>query len=258
MQVGNRLSGPLLMQQLPQLGRIGAPVGYYALDDLDLLPPRRLYVFLNCFAPTAEHRRQIAALQSDGRVLVWLYAPGLYRDGQLDEAAMEDLTGLRLRLDRTARPLQVQLVGVDPALDGTTYGTDLRVDPVVYVDDPAATVWGRLAEGNQAGLVVREFGDWTSVFSAAPALPSGLLRRLAKQARVHLYLEPTGPSADVVYANRSLLALCADAAGPRTVRLPGPSDVFDLFAGQEVGQGLTEFTVEMAEHETKLWRVRPR
>jgi hypothetical protein len=57
-------------------------------------------------------------------------------------------------------------------------------------------------------------------------MPATLLRELAKQAGVHCYLPQPQPH-DVIYANRSLVALSVSEPGPRTVVLPRASDVFD-------------------------------
>ena len=99
-----------------------------------------------------------------------------------------------------------------------TYGANFDVAPVFFADDPRATVLGRLADG-RAGLVRRDGGGWTTVYSSAPKLPAALLRELAAQAGVHCYLRKPQPH-DVIYANRSLVALCVSEPGPRTVVLP--------------------------------------
>ena len=250
---GNRLSPPLVLEQILELARLGAPVGYYTLDDLDRLPPKKMMLFLNSIAPTEAHRLAIEQLKSDGRMLLWVYAPGLYRDGQLDEAAMHELTGMPLRLHHETALLKVECR--HHALPTVIYGAEEPVAPFAVADDARAEVWGTLADSGLPGLAVRSFAQWTSVFSSAPALPARLLRFLAQQAGVHLYLESSPDSHDIVYGNRSLLALCVDAPGPRTIRLPDPGDVYDLFADRSVGAGLCEFTVEMARHETKLWHI---
>jgi len=260
-QVGHPLSGPLLLTQLPELGRLGAPVGFYALDDLADIPPKKLYLFLNAFAPTVAHRQAMEQLKGGDRVLAWVYAPGLYRDGQIDVSAMEELTGIRLAMERQASKLDVVIGGEDdtPAgLAGVRYGAGFEVAPTFLADDPQVDVWGTLAESERPGLVVRRFADWTSVYSAAPQLPTALLRHLARLAGVHLYLADPRPH-DVVYANRSLLALCVNEAGPRTLVLPQPGDVFDLFEdSQQIASGERELSVEMKQHETRLFRVVPR
>jgi len=64
------------------------------------------------------------------------------------------------------------------------------------------------------------------------------------------------PAGDVVYANRSLLAVSVNEGGPRTVTLPRPADVFDLYADREVGRGITTFVADIPPRATKLWRIR--
>ena len=247
MKVGNRLSRPLLLDQLPELGRLGAPVGFYALGDLEQLAPRKMYVFLNAFAPSDAERHAIERLKSGGRVLVWLYAPGVYRAGRVDPAGMEDLTGVHIAMNPRGARLEVQS-------DWGTYGTNFDVAPLFFADDSRAIVEGRLADG-RAGLVRRDFAAWTTVYSCAPKLPAKLLRELAAQARVHCYLRKPQPH-DVIYANHSVVALCVSEPGPRCVVLPRVCDVFDLFEGSKpVATAAREFTVTLAHNQTKLFRL---
>ena len=42
MQVANRTSRPLLLERLPDPGRLGVPVGFYTLSDLDQRSPRNM------------------------------------------------------------------------------------------------------------------------------------------------------------------------------------------------------------------------
>ncbi len=255
LRTANFLSRPLLMDQLPQLGRMGAPFGSYLLDDLERIPPHRMYVFASCFAPTKAQRAAIErVVKKDGRVAVWLYAPGIYRNGRLDEAGMQALTGIHLRLAREETPLIVKVAGDDPLLAGlgeARYGTDRPVGPVVHADDPEVKVLGRLPDGTRAGLVVRRFPGWTSVFSAAPVLPAGLLRNLARSAGVHLYTEGD----EVVYANRGILAVNVNAGGPRTLHLPRPARVTELFTGKVLGDKVQQFTADIPAKGTALYHV---
>ncbi len=247
MQVANRLSHPLLLEQLPELGRLGAPVGFYALSDLDKLAPRKMYVFLNAFAPDVAARRAIERLKQQGRVLVWLYAPGVYREGRLDPAGMEELTGVHIAMDPHPAKLEVRT-------DSGAYGANFEVAPVFFADDPHAKVMGRLADG-RAGLVRRDFGTWTTVYSSAPKLPAVLLRELAAQAGVHGYVHNPQPH-DVVYANRSVVAVCVSEPGLRRIVLPRVCDVFDLFDGSKpIATAAREFTVKFARNQTKLFHV---
>jgi hypothetical protein len=257
LKLSNRISHQLLIRQLPEMGRLGAPFAYIHLADLDRAPEYKLYVFLNCLAPDDSERRLIdEKVKRAGQVAVWLWAPGLIHHDRIEPASMEALTGIKLVCRDEAAPFQVK-IGPGPerwvgAAAGLTYGDSNAFAPLIYADDDEATVLGALVAGGQAGLVVKEFGDWTSVYSAAPVLPHDLLRALARQAGVHLY----APAGDVVYANRSLLAVSVNEGGPRTVTLPRPADVFDLYADREVGRGLTTFAADIPPKATKLWRIR--
>jgi len=247
MQVGNRLSQPLLLEQLPELGRIGVPVGFYALGDVDRIAPRKMYVFLNAFSPTAAEHQAIERLKGQGRVLIWLYAPGVYREGRLNPGAIEEFCGVRVAMDKRPARLEVKS-------PWGTYGANFDVAPVFFAEDPRATVLGRLADG-RGGLVRRDAGGWTTVYSSAPKLPATLLRELASQAGVHFYLRNPQPR-DVIYANRSLVALCVSEPGPRSVHLPRACDVLDLFeGGKPIGRAVREFTVTLQHNQTKLFRL---
>lgn len=246
MQVANRLSRPLLLEQLPELGRIGAPVGFYSLSDLERLPARKMYVFLNAFAPDDAQRRAIDRLKNNGRVLVWLYAPGVYREGRVDPAAMESLSGVHVAMDSHPARLEVKS-------PWGTYGANFDVAPVFFAEDGRAKVEGQLADG-RPGLVRRDFDGWSTVYSSAPKLPVALLRELAAKAGVHRYVKDPR-ACDVVYANRSLIAVCANEPGKRTVVLPQAGDVFDLFDdSRPIAKASREFTVDFQRNETKLFR----
>ena len=255
LQVSGGLSHHFLVRQLPELGRVGAPFAYLHLADLDRAPEYKLYLFPNCLAPTEQQRRLIEQkVKRGGHLVVWLWAPGLVRHERLDPPAMQALTGIRLVLQPTAAPLQVKVGGeaawVGEAA-GTSYGLAAAFAPTLFADDEAALTLGTLA-GGQAGLVAKQLPGWTSVYSAAPVLPHTLLRALAQRAGVHLY----APAGDVVYANRSLLAVSVNQGGPRTLHLPGRADVFDLYQGQDVGQALSQFTVDIPPCGTRLFRLR--
>ena len=256
LQPGNRLTHHLLVRQLPELGRMGAPFAYVHLADLDRAPEYRMYVFPNCLAPGERERRLIRErVARGGHVVVWLWAPGLIRGERLDPQGMEELTGIRLALRGQATAPRVAIAADQAAwageAAGTSYGLEAPFAPTIFAQDPGARVLGTLGTG-EAGLVVKECPGWTSVYSSAPELPHGLLRALAARAGVHLY----APGGDVVYANHSLLALSVDQGGDRTLRLPRPADVWDLYEGRELGRQVTTFTVHLADQDTRLFRIK--
>jgi hypothetical protein len=133
-------------------------------------------------------------------------------------------------------------------LEGQSYGSQQRGFPVCYADDEAATVLGVLPDG-KPGLVVKEEKGWTSVFSSAPLLPAALMRNIVQLGGVHTYID----TEDVVWASKSLVAVCVKEAGKRTVRLPEKADVRDLYSGEVVGNGVKSFEADFPDRATRVF-----
>jgi beta-galactosidase len=243
----------LLVRQLPALQRIGSPVGHYLVSDLPRIADRKVFLLMTSFAPTAADRAAIEALKKDNHVLVFFYAPGLYRDGRLDEAAMQDLTGIRLRMTTDPTELRLTLRPGHPVTDGlgdAACGVPHKAFPACYADDPAATVLGTLPDG-RAGLVVKPQSGWTAVFSAVPMLPASLLRRIARLGGVHEYI----PTEDVVWASRQMLAVSVREPGLRKIVLPRAATIRDLYTGQEVARSAEAFETPFGPHATRVFLI---
>jgi hypothetical protein len=250
---GDPLGTWLLLQQLPALCRIGSPVGHYLVSDLSRIADRKVFLFMTNFAPTAQDRAAIDALKKDGRVLVFFYAPGVYRDGKLDEAAMTELTGITLRMSKEPAELQPTLrpgLALTDGLGGVKCGVGHKAFPVCYAEDPLATVVGTLLDG-RAGIVVKPQQGWTAVFSAVPMLPAPLLRRIARLGGVHEYID----TEDVVWASRELLAVSVREPGQRRIRLPRAGKVKDLYTGRDIGRSADYFEATFAPRCTRLFRI---
>jgi len=231
----NRLTVPLIADQLMQMGHVGAPFSMIHVDDLASLPRHKLYVFLNLFYVSEERLRMVREVtQRPGASALYFYAPGLVGE-DLSAERMERLTGIRLVLDERDGLVRVRVSeGVWAAASlgarNLEYGLTEPLAPVVYADDPQAECLGRLIGSDRAGLVRKRVGRGTAIFSAAPAMPAELLRRLASEAGVHIYAD----GAEVVYANRSFLAVCASPGARVRLRLPARHHLYDLFEEKEV------------------------
>ena len=251
LRVGDPLGSSLLLQQLPALQRIGAPVGHYLVTDLPRLQRHKVFFLPTSFAPTAEDRRAVDALKRDGHVLVFMGVPGLYRDGHIDEPAMRGFTGINLRLAKDPTPLRVTLRtghAITEGLAGSTFGVDRKTAPTCYADDPDATVLGTLPDG-RAGLVLKQHPGWTAVYSSAPLLPTSLLRRIAELGHIHFYTPP----GDVIWATKDLLGVSVHKTGPRTITLSRPATVTDLYGGARLGENLRSFQAEFADRTTRVF-----
>jgi hypothetical protein len=242
----------LLREQVPSLARFGGVAGHYTLQDLPRLKRHKMIVFGDMLAPPENARRDIEAMKGDGRVLVFTYAPGLYRNGAIKEAAMKAITGIALERSRPAQPLRVAVKSDSATLKGIAgleYGDPLpgAVDPVFVANDPEAVVLGTLPDG-RPGLVMKSFKDWTAVFSSAPMLPAKLLRALAQKAGARLYTN----EGDCLSACRDIVTINADAAGRKTIRLPQKRRIHDAFSGKDLGTS-DAFSFDMAQYDTRMF-----
>lgn len=252
---------PLVFQQrLWGLPRMGAPFDVFLLDDFlaRRLRPYKLYVFLNSFRLDEGRRKAMAGeLRRDGRVALWIYAPGYLKDGPALEN-MEETTGIRFGLGEQPWGPLVHITDFEhPITKGLpheiSWGTNSKLAPLFYVDDAAARVLGEVvySQGNcRPGFAVKDFSGWKSVYSAAPNLPASVLRNIARYAGVHIYSD----AGDVLYANNSLLGVHALAGGKRTFKLPARAEmVYDAFRKRPLARGVSSFEVFLEPASTELY-----
>ncbi|GAF68936.1 unnamed protein product, partial [marine sediment metagenome] len=101
----------------------------------------------------------------------------------------------------------------------------------------------------EPGFVIREEPDWASLYSAAPNLPPGVLKEVARYAGVHIFSEWE----DVLYADHNYVALHTVRAAVKTIRLPHRADIWEVYSNRRVGRDCTEFQDWMEAGSTHLY-----
>jgi hypothetical protein len=253
----------IFQQRLWGLAHMGAPFDTYLLEDFleGRLRPYKLYVFLNAFRLDGARRAALASnLHRNGRVALWIYAAGYVKD-DLAVANASELTGFKFAEgERPWGPLMHLTNFTHPITKGLpqdlTWGTNNKLAPILYVDDPEATVLGEtvFSQGTcRAGMAVRAFADWTSIYVGAPNLPAPLLRNIARFAGAHIY----SAEGDVIYASRDLLGVHTLSGGPRRFALPrSAAEVVDLFTGQVVARSTAVVVVDLPPASTALYLLK--
>ncbi|MBM4048446.1 MAG: hypothetical protein FJ279_25360 [Planctomycetes bacterium] len=107
---------------------------------------------------------------------------------------------------------------------------------------------GRLVGSNRPGLVVKKLDGWTSLYSAAMQLPPSLMRAIARDAGVHLWLD----SDDAVYADSQFVGIHAATDGEKRLNLPRACQVLDAVSGKPVTANGKAVTLPMKRAETAL------
>ena len=268
--------------RIHELCRIGAPYDYWELADLlntpdDELEPYKLVLFLTAFNVSDAERRAIdAKLKSDGRVLVWFYAPGLIlRDVGASLSNMKQLTGLDFEFIPGQQSQEVSVAGPGlPARLGlpisarlgvysrpitTGFNVDEQrtpiaiktatVDGLFAVTGANATVLGHYSANGKVGFALQELPGWRSVFIGSLGAPSSVLRALAKFAGCHVY----GSEDDIIYASRRFLTIHTMHPGTRRIALPRRVDVYDMFERRPVATQTTEFEITIPGKSTRLF-----
>lgn len=85
------------------------------------------------------------------------------------------------------------------------------IGPIFYADDPGSITLGMISAIGKPGFVVKDFGDWISIYMSNPMLPKEVLRNIAKIAGIHVYVE----SGELVYGNKHFLSICPRVEGKK-------------------------------------------
>ena len=234
----------------------GISFDYYILPDIAHIdfPDYKVYLFLNAFRIDPEIRKAIdGKVKKDGKVAVWLYAPGYIGPDGLDLKGIESLTGIRIleknvsgkvsfaRLTEPSGKITSELASVPRSV--------YEVGPLFYADDPFVQVLSRTAD-NLSILVLKDMRTWKSIYSLLPLSP-GLIRGICDFAGVHVYSR----SNDILSVNDRYLMLHAASPGQKVLFLPAGVRARDLFSGKEFLPEKGVFKDDFKMGETKIYEL---
>ncbi|NCO33854.1 MAG: hypothetical protein GW893_08295 [Armatimonadetes bacterium] len=252
-------------QRVFGLSHCGVPFRCHLLDDLALenMPEYKCNLLLNCFYMDSEREAMVAEkLKRDGKTLVWMVAPGFCHAAEgLSLSSMQRLVGMKFAKCDLDWDQWITISNFAHSIThglshDLMYGSNARIGPVFYVDDPDVTVLGRrlLFQGrHEPALTLKEMNSHSSIYSAAPLLPSDLLRNIARYAGCHVYTDEN----DVVMVGRGLITYHTSAPGERILRLPTPAAVHDLFTGDLLSEGSAEIAVDFKQPGTRVLTTLP-
>jgi len=254
---------PMLMQQRKHLAKMGTGYDTYTLSSLmdGKVEPHKLNIIFSPFEITPEMNEAIDKyLKCNGQYVVWIYLPGISDGYSLSTDYMKRVTGFDIGVVEEKSGLQVKIAQSDnivtQGIEGLVYGnsTPNAVSPLTYIQDTTdVTVLGYNMDGaKKPGLGIKDMGDWVSIYSSAPCLDVRLLRNLLKLADCHIYSEN---SEDVVYANNHYVALHSDAAGEKTIKLPGNYAVYDVFEEKFISMDTNTVTYYNEASDTHIFRL---
>ncbi|HPD14209.1 MAG TPA: hypothetical protein PLE19_04635 [Planctomycetota bacterium] len=255
----------VIHQRLYGLSRCGVPFRLHLFEDLardDFPSCHKVFLFPNLFHVTHDRLKLLREkVFRKGNVCIFGPASGITDGRRLSAESAIELTGIPLELVRKESPRFVTIDRFDhPITEGFAsrldYGDSLPYGPLLVPrEDPevrrlGGIQWPTARDG--AGLVIREMGGWTSVFTCAVPLPAPLLRELARYSGTHIYSESDD---DLVFADSCTLAVHSVRPGRRAIKLPKPSTVWDLIARRKLGEGLGEIRIAVNPPQTRLYHL---
>jgi hypothetical protein len=219
-KVDSMIQDAVASREIDQLNRSGVAWDNYLLSDLPKIGKYHYYLFLNCFNLTDEQKLQIENLKKDGNVLVFIGTPGIIDQGdkstfaqaQYNPAGVSKVTGFDLK--QIADGPLVTVIQSDNSLAqnlaGKTFGDSSVTGPRFAAQDGVKL--GHFNDNDETSLAIKKFADWTSIYSAAPTLPAGLLRNIARLANVPVVNNYDG---DITYVSKNLFAVHSLTGGER-------------------------------------------
>ncbi len=244
------INTPLLYYIRQSLYRLGTPVGFYYLHDLGegRVPKSKLYIFLNCFALTEKERMAIKRY-CQGSTCVFFYANGLIKDPYLDAKNMEELLGVKMRMEEGNIKGQIKVMGGNPLTEKVAdFGVDHQLSPVFYPEGEVE-VLGTYEENGFPALWRKRSKFYNTIYIGTLTAPSTLLRNIAKEAGVHIFSEMD----DVVEADDGFLCISARDEGERRIKLKKKATVEDALTGEVIGKNIDQFKLRLKKGETRLF-----
>jgi hypothetical protein len=261
--VRNDLDIPLIFKQRHLgLAHMGAPYDLYLLDDFleNKLPPYKLYIFLNPVRLNETQREDLEKqIRQKGRTALWIYSPGYIKD-KPSIGNMTDIAGFEFGSNEHPWASFMHITNFNHSLtEGLSqdlyWGTDSRLAPMFYIDDPEAIILGEaiFAQGTcKPGFGLKEFDDWNSIYISVPNIPAQVLRNIARYAGVNIYDD----HGDVVYRSKELFGVHSVSGGERTFQLPETVEVvYDLFREEVIGRNTKIITVTLPTLSTNLYYI---
>jgi len=212
---------------LPQeLKRGGMQFDAYSFADLDhpALQDYKLYIFPQLLCVTPAKLAKLAKLKKAGKTLLFMGTPGWLTPQGTNIGFIFRTTGIRANvLERTATQTTTLTDGSTMDTFGGPIGRGRKFSPILNVTDTEATILGTVKLGNGKAVpsyAKKKNADGSvSYVCGSPILSTQELKRIAREAGVHLYCDS---EKGVVFANSSMISFHTGTPGEYTLRAKQP------------------------------------
>jgi len=255
----------VLYEQRWEFARIGLSVDSYYMSDLakGLIPEHKVYFMLSPISMDESERDAVEKyLKKDDHIIVWQYLCGVSNGENISAQNMSEVIDMDVKLDTSKRSLSAFVSDkkhwLTEGLSGTFYGNTGSMDvvsPSAIITDSEAEVLAYMSDNSQeAALAVKDMGEWTSVYSTVPNIPTDMIRNMIEKCGIHTYSE--NPN-DVIYSNSNYVGINCSYGGEKTITLDGTYAVYDVFGQTTYSLATDKIEFMMEDKSTKLFRLTP-
>lgn len=195
---------------------MGAPYDLYSVCDLDSLERGKysLIILLDCYDIEKARQEKIKALLAAGVTVLSVYAPNYANNGKCDVKNISAVTSIKVSEGEVCHGSVVFGEEKSVVLDEAPFFdiTDENAEPLAYFED------GSVAAARRE----------KSVYVAAPYVPSGLLRKVAKDAGVFIYSD--NPLV-YTYVNKGAIGVYNATDSDAVIRVPTNGTYTDKITG---------------------------
>lgn len=232
------------------LFKIGAPVGFYVLDDLidGKVQPARLNLFPDAYALDSKRLSALKTIAArDRNTFLWFWSPGIERDGRINPAYVSECSGITLTPMDGQGSGKVKFAAGNGEVYDAGHGC---LQPSFRVTDKEAETLAEYTDGSGIAVAAKKIGSAKFIYSGILRLPPWFLRQIAAAAGVHIY----NAQDDVATAGHGYVMLHAAGNGEKIIAMPQKCRLKDALSGQLYGPAET-FKFKMIKGDSKLFEV---
>jgi len=245
--------------------RAGAPFDMIFLDQIENLPPYRVYVFCNTWRYTPEQIRMIRKkVLTNGQCAVFLWADGLISDdGSFSAKTVSKLTGMKIQMSRKYKNWHMKATnGVPGLIAGTELGTlakanygkaargaaEWEYEPSFKIEKGEGVVPLAHRVDGSISAAMRRDANYTVIYSTSGNLTPPIFKLALKNASAFRYTD----SSALLMMNRSYLALHTDKDETIKLKLPVAQRLVNLFTGEVLPKN-TVFEIPVRKNHTYVF-----
>ncbi len=239
----SRINAEYINKQRDPLSRMGAPFDLFSFNDLERLDKDKykLIIFLDAFYMTDREREYINnQIKKDGRSVLFIGSADYINDDGVSKERMENMIGMKLDLADTE---ETKIGGMD-----TLYGHEKAQSPIWYVSDADAKNLGRYNVSRKCGLARKKFKDYTSYFSGLGNISAKVLREIAREAGVHIYVENDTST----YINSRVYGVYNTKSEFTTITLKEDGEFVEFFSGKRYKSENKTVTLPTGENPAQM------